>query len=171
MPPGCGACAIQVILDISPPGNWPVGWQSFSGRVSARNKQALCDEFQSVDGHALLLLQIQAGGQGLNLQKASAVVLMEPQGKPTVEDQAIARAHRMGQTNRVIVHRLLARDTCDQTLLELLAEKSELFDAYARQSLVKEASAQATETSLAKAVIDAEHRRLAALHDTATSVS
>ncbi len=135
---------------------------TISGRVSPQDKQALCDAFQARTGHAMLLLQIQAGGHGLNLQKASAVVLMEPQMKPSTEDQAIARAHRMGQTNRVIVHRLLAKDTCDQTLLDLLAEKEALFDAYARQSLVKDASAQATESGLAKAVLEAEQARLAA---------
>ena len=72
----------------------------------------------------------------------------------------------MGQTNPVIVHRLLARGTCDESMLLVLAEKSELFEAYARQSLVKDASSQATEAkeateaSLARAVVEAERRRL-----------
>lgn len=131
-----------------------------SGKVSPEGKQELCDEFQGREGHAVLALQIQAGGQGLNLQKASVVVMMEPQTKPSIEAQAIARAHRMGQTQRVLVHRLLARNTCDETLLVILAEKQELFDAYAKRSLVKEASGQATETSLAAAVIEAESARL-----------
>lgn len=139
---------------------------TISGKVSPEGKQELCDEFQSREGHAILLLQINAGGQGLNLQKASAVVLMEPQTKPSIEAQAVARAHRMGQTNPVIVHRLLARGTCDESMLLVLAEKSELFEAYARQSLVKDASSQATEAkeateaSLARAVVEAERRRL-----------
>ena len=132
-----------------------------SGKVSAQEKQALCDEFQSREGHALLALQIQAGGQGFNLQQASVVVLMEPQTKPSTESQAVARAHRMGQTQRVLVHRLLARGTCDETLLAILAEKEELFEAYARRSLVKDASGQATEASLTAAVMAAEEERLA----------
>ena len=86
---------------------------------------------------------------------------MEPQTKPSLEAQAVARAHRMGQTQRVLVHRLFARDTCDESLIAILAEKEELFDAYARQSLVKEASGQATETSVTAAVIEAEQARLA----------
>lgn len=136
---------------------------TIDGSVPPEGRQALCDRFSAHDGHAILLLQIQAGGQGLNLQAASVVVLTEPQTKPTTEAQAIARAHRMGQTRRVIVHRLLARGTCDETLLELLASKDALFQAYARKSLVKEASAQATatEASLAKAVVVAEQQRLA----------
>lgn len=135
---------------------------TISGALGPEAKQELCDEFQAKEGHAILLLQINAGGQGLNLQKASVVVLTEPQTKPSIEAQAIARAHRMGQTNRVLVHRLLARGTCDETMMEILAEKSELFDAYARKSLVKEASREATETNFAKAVIEAEVERLGA---------
>jgi SNF2 family DNA or RNA helicase len=133
---------------------------TISGQVSPQDKQGLCDEFQARDGHAILLLQIQAGGQGLNLQKASAVVLMEPQTKPSTEAQAVARAHRMGQTQRVLVHRLMARRTCDEALRTILAEKSELFEAYARGSLVKEASGEATETSVAAAVLRIEEARL-----------
>ncbi len=130
------------------------------GGVSPEDRQALVDDLGKTDGHGILLLQIQAGGQGLNIQAASAVVLMEPQTKPSIEVQAIARAHRMGQTERVLVHRILARGTCDETMLELLGEKERLFDAFARQSSVKEASAQATETSLARAVVEAEKARL-----------
>ncbi|MHC5063672.1 MAG: C-terminal helicase domain-containing protein, partial [Planctomycetota bacterium] len=124
--------------------------------------QDLCDEFQARPGHAILLLQIIAGGQGLNLQQASAVVLLEPQLKPTLESQAIARAHRMGQTQRVLVHRLYARATCDESIKLILAEKSEYFEAYARKSLVKEASREATETSVERAVMEKERERLQA---------
>jgi len=134
---------------------------TISGKLGPREKLELCDAFQAREGHAILLLQINAGGQGLNLQAASAVVLCEPQTKPSTEVQAIARAHRMGQTQRVIVHRLLARGTCDESLVSVLAEKSELFEAYARKSLVKEASPEATETRVVRAVLEAEVERLA----------
>ena len=59
---------------------------------------------------AVLVSQIQAGGVGLNIQAASVVVLAEPQWKPSIEDQAVARCHRMGQVRPVQVHRLLAED-------------------------------------------------------------
>jgi superfamily II DNA or RNA helicase len=136
---------------------------TLSGKLGPQAKQDLCDAFQAHAGHAILLLQINAGGQGLNLQAASVVVLCEPQTKPSTEVQAIARAHRMGQTRRVLVHRLLARGTCDESLLTVLAQKSELFDAYARQSLVKEASSEATETRVVQAVMQAELLRLRAV--------
>jgi superfamily II DNA or RNA helicase len=136
----------------------PVG--VITGSVDAEERLAMCDAFSETDGHALLLAQIQAGGVGLNLQAASAVVLMEPQWKPSTEEQAIARAHRMGQARTVVVHKLLAKDSVDERMKEILAEKSELFDAFARESVVKEASAEATETSMTRRVIEAEVERL-----------
>ena len=72
----------------------------------------------------------EAGGVGLNIQAASVVILCEPQVKPSIEAQAIARAHRMGQVRTVQVHRLLIEDSVDQRMLELLGSKAQLFDAY-----------------------------------------
>jgi len=134
---------------------------SITGSVSPDDRFELVQRFQAAEGHQLLTAQIEAAGTGLNLQAAGAVVLMEPQYKPTTEAQAIARAHRMGQTRRVVVHRLLARESVDERLVELLREKSELFDKFARQSLIKEASAEATATGIAQQVIAAEQARLA----------
>jgi SNF2 family DNA or RNA helicase len=133
---------------------------SITGSMSPDDRFALVQDFQAAEGHRLLLLQIQAGGQGLNLQAASGVVIMEPQLKPTTEAQAVARAHRMGQTRRVVVHRLLARDSVDERLVEILKGKRELFEQFARQSLIKEASKAATESALAKAIVEAEQARL-----------
>ena len=115
------------------------------GSLSAEGKLAEVDRFSKADGHAVLVSQITAGGVGLNIQAASVVVLLEPQFKPTTEWQAIARAHRMGQSRRVMVHRLLARKCVDESLYELVGAKSQLFDDYARESNLKNASGAATE--------------------------
>ena len=133
-----------------------------TGGVPPEERLELCDALEAHDGHALLLAQIQAGGVGLNLQSASVVVLLEPQWKPSTEEQAIARAHRMGQTRTVEVHRLLASDSVDERMKEVLAEKQELFDTFARGSVIKDASTEATAASLTKQVIDAEVSRLGA---------
>ena len=117
------------------------------GSTRAEDRQKLVDEFTSVDGHAVLVSQIQAGGVGLNMQAASVVVLTEPQWKPSAEEQAIARCHRMGQVRRVQVHRLLAEDSVDQRMLEVLADKGALMDAYVRKSDLKDASADAVDAS------------------------
>ncbi|MFB8031080.1 MULTISPECIES: DEAD/DEAH box helicase [unclassified Streptomyces] len=136
-----------------------------SGRVPAARRQELVDSFGAVDGHAVLLGQIQAGGVGLNIQAASVVILCEPQIKPTMEHQAVARAHRMGQIRSVRVHRLLAVDSVDQRMLEILARKDRLFDAYARRSDVAEATPDAVDVSdgaLARRIVEEEQVRLAA---------
>ncbi|MER7812592.1 DEAD/DEAH box helicase [Streptomyces sp900116325] len=135
-----------------------------SGNVPAARRQELIDGFSAVDGHAVLLSQIQAGGVGLNMQAASVVILCEPQIKPTMEHQAVARAHRMGQIRTVQVHRLLATDSVDQRMLDILARKERLFDAYARRSDVAETTPDAvdvSERSLARRIVEEEQLRLA----------
>jgi len=134
-----------------------------SGDLSAARRQQVVDEFSRVRGHAVLLSQIQAGGVGLNLQAASVVIMCEPQVKPSMETQAVARAHRMGQVRTVQVHRLLAADSVDERLLEILNAKARLFDDYARRSHLAESSAEAidiSEQALARQIIEEEQRRL-----------
>ncbi|GAA3209083.1 DEAD/DEAH box helicase [Actinocorallia longicatena] len=134
-----------------------------AGDVAAGRRQELADEFSAVPGHAVLLAQIQAGGVGLNLQAASVVILCEPQVKPTMESQAVARAHRMGQVRKVQVHRLLVADSVDERMLELLRHKRTLFDVYARRSDVADAVPEAvdlSEPSLARQIVEAEQKRL-----------
>ncbi|MFI9365631.1 helicase-related protein [Kitasatospora sp. NPDC053057] len=112
-----------------------------------------------------LLSRIQAGGVGLNIQAASVVILCEPQVKPAMEAQAVGRAHRMGQVRRVQVHRLLATDSVDQRMLDILRAKHRLFDAYARRSEVAESTPDAvdvSEQSLAVRIVEEEQLRLAA---------
>ena len=133
---------------------------TIDGSVAPARRLELVDELGALEGHGILLAQIDAAGTGLNLQCASVVILVEPQLKPTVEDQAIARAHRMGQTERVVVHRLLARDTVDERLVDILSSKRDFFDAFARESAVTRESEEAVQTSLASQVIEAERRRL-----------
>ncbi|MER5937737.1 DEAD/DEAH box helicase [Streptomyces sp. NPDC001928] len=134
-----------------------------SGSVPPTRRQQLVDEFAAAPGHAVLLAQIEAGGVGLNMQAASVVILCEPQLKPTVEHQAVARAHRMGQVRSVQVHRLLCTGGVDERLVRMLANKSRLFDAYARRSAVAEATPDAVDISdiaLARHIVEEEQARL-----------
>ena len=118
---------------------------SIRGSVPAKKRMAICKQFNQSDGFQVLIGQIEACGVGLNLQSASAVILMEPQFKPTTEWQAIARAKRMGQTRKVMIHRLLAAQTVDEHLSNLVKDKAQSFDDYARESSVKEFSSAATD--------------------------
>ncbi|MEV6284028.1 DEAD/DEAH box helicase [Kribbella sp. NPDC051770] len=140
----------------------PVG--IIQGSLPPAQRQHLIDTFTATLGHAVLLSQIDAGGVGLNVQAASVVVITEPQWKPSTEDQAIARAHRMGQIRTVQVHRLLAKDTVDERLRDLQAHKRDLFDEYARQSEAKSLDPRATDTThhnaLQDQIVQAEQDRL-----------
>ncbi|HEY0933707.1 MAG TPA: SNF2-related protein [Trebonia sp.] len=139
-----------------------------TGDVPPPRRQAIVDEFAGRAGPAVLVSQIQAGGVGLNIQAASVVILCEPQWNPAIEEQAIARAHRMGQVRRVDVHRLLAEHSVDQRMLELTAAKRREFDEYARRSDLAAATPDAIDVSDLSAVAgvasqtEAEHRSVTA---------
>ncbi len=134
-----------------------------TGDTPPSQRQALVDELNAAPGTAVLVAQIQAGGIGLNLQTASVVILCEPQIKPSTEDQAIARAHRMGQVRTVRVHRLLTAGAVDERLLQILAQKARLFDQYARRSELAESSpgaVDATQIQIIAEVMRAEQDEL-----------
>jgi len=74
----------------------------------------------------VFLISLKAGGFGLNLTAADTVIHMDPWWNPAVEDQATARAHRIGQAKPVTAIRLVARDTVEEAVLELHAAKRTL---------------------------------------------
>jgi SNF2 family DNA or RNA helicase len=134
------------------------------GGVPPAQRQRILDEFSGHEGPAVLVSQIQSGGVGLNMQAASVAVLCEPQVKPTLEAQAIARLHRMGQVRTVQVHRLLVENSVDQRLLDILDLKRRLFDEYARRSDTADSSPGArdiSEADLARQVVEEEQERFA----------
>ena len=134
-----------------------------TGDLNPAKRQQVVDDFTAHAGPAVLVAQIQAGGVGLNIQAASVVILVEPQLTPTSEDQAVARAHRMGQVRSVQVHRLLNEDSVDERLVELLAAKRAGFDTYARRSALAEATGAAIDLTvgeIAAQIVHAEQRRL-----------
>ena len=109
--------------------------QPINGSVSPQKRQEIIDEFESAPPGTVLAAQIQSGGTGLNIQAASVVIICEPQFKPSIENQAISRAYRMGQARNVLVYRLLCENTIDEKIMSLLESKQELFDAFADKSV------------------------------------
>jgi len=139
------------------------GLGPLTGALPPEQRQELIDEFGSAPPDRVLLAQVLAGGVGLNIQAASVVILCEPQLKPSTEQQAIARVHRMGQVRTVDVHRLCAEDSVDERILELLADKQQVFDDFAARSAVAEASTEAIDPgrpAVAELVIATERARL-----------
>ncbi|MCY4087460.1 MAG: SNF2-related protein [Actinomycetia bacterium] len=125
----------------------PLAVGPLTGSVSASDRQLLVDRFSARREPAVLVGQIEAGGVGLNIQAASVVVLTEPQWKPSTEEQAIARCHRMGQVRPVEVHRLLTENSVDERMLVVLARKSALFADYVRFSAMKDATPEAIDVT------------------------
>jgi superfamily II DNA or RNA helicase len=94
-------------------------------RGSTKDRQTPVKAFQS--GKApVILVSLKAGGTGLNLTAADTVILYDPWWNPAVEAQAIDRAHRIGQTKPVFVHRLIARGTIEEKILLLQDKKRSL---------------------------------------------
>lgn len=78
---------------------------------------------------SVFLISLKAGGSGLTLTEADYCVLLDPWWNPAVEQQAIDRAHRIGQTRNVMVYRLVSAHTIEDKVMSLKADKSRLFDS------------------------------------------
>ncbi|WP_423463971.1 DEAD/DEAH box helicase [Promicromonospora sp. MS192] len=154
---------LEQVMDLL--GDLAVG--PLTGSVPVPERQTMVDALSAPGGPSVLVSQITAGGVGLNVQAASVVIFCEPQVKPTIEAQAVARAHRMGQTRTVQVHRLLVEHSVDQRMMEILGSKAALFEEFARQSEITDASPSAvdvaapSETTLSRTILAEEQRRLA----------
>ncbi len=96
---------------------------------STRDRPGVIARFDAAEGASVMLISLRAGGTGLNLTSADHVFLLDPWWNPAVEDQAADRAHRIGQTRPVVVHRLVALDTVEERILELHARKRALAEA------------------------------------------
>ena len=92
------------------------------------------DRFQRNQDIPVFLISLKAGGTGLNLTGADTVIHFDPWWNPAVEDQATARAHRIGQNKIVSSYKLIARDTVEEKIVRLQERKKELF----RGTLVSE---------------------------------
>lgn len=130
-----------------------------NGSVTPQRRQEIIDEFDKAPAGAVLVAQIQAGGTGLNIQSASVVILCEPQFKPSIENQAISRAYRMGQTRNVLVYRLLCEDTVDEKIMSTLESKQAIFDAFADKSMAAMASCDLDERTFGN-IIEEEIDRI-----------
>jgi SNF2 family DNA or RNA helicase len=97
------------------------------GGSSKVDRQAMVDRFQEDPrGPQLFLLSLKAGGVGLNLTRASHVFHIDRWWNPAVENQATDRAYRIGQTNRVLVHKFITSGSVEEKIDRMIEEKSKL---------------------------------------------
>ncbi|MBF0564799.1 MAG: DEAD/DEAH box helicase [Nitrospirae bacterium] len=99
------------------------------GSTPVPKRKEIVEEFQNSKEPSIFLLSLKAGGQGLNLTKATYVFHMDPWWNPAVENQASDRTHRIGQKSSVIITRLLMKHTVEEKIMHLKKQKSRLYDA------------------------------------------
>lgn len=104
------------------------GWKMarIDGSQSIKKRGEAVEAFQNGDAQ-IFLISLKAGGFGLNLTAASYIFLMDPWWNPAVERQAIDRAHRIGQENKLTVYRPIIKDSVEEKVLILQQTKRELF--------------------------------------------
>ena len=93
---------------------------------STKDRAAQVTRFQEDDQLKIFLISLKAGGVGLNLTKADYVFLLDPWWNPAIEAQAVDRAHRIGQENRVFTYKFISKGSVEEKILTLQKAKLKL---------------------------------------------
>ncbi|KAL1302769.1 hypothetical protein AAFC00_003116 [Neodothiora populina] len=115
------------------------GYRRYDGSMNAKLRGDAVEDFKNKSHVRMMLVSLKAGNAGLNLNVASQVIILDPFWNPYIEEQAIDRAHRLGQTRPVKVHRILVEETVEDRILALQEKKraviSEALDEKASQGV------------------------------------
>jgi non-specific serine/threonine protein kinase len=103
-----------------------VKFEYFDGSTSAVDREKAIQSFQKNDEVRVVLISLKAGGVGLNLTAADYVYIVDPWWNPAVEQQAIDRTHRIGQTKNIFAYRMICKDTIEDKILQLQDKKRAL---------------------------------------------
>jgi len=95
----------------------------FDGSSSSTERETAIQTFQNDPECRVFLISLKAGGTGLNLTAADYVYIVDPWWNPAVEQQAIDRTHRIGQTKNIFAYRLICKDTLEEKMLQLQERK------------------------------------------------
>ncbi|MES2790229.1 MAG: DEAD/DEAH box helicase [Planctomycetota bacterium] len=101
----------------------------YHGKIPPKKREPILTEFKEATDRPLLMMSYATGAVGLNLQFAGYVFLFDRWWNPAVEDQAINRAHRIGQKTQVIVTKFISKDTIEERIDRVLNEKRQIFAA------------------------------------------
>ncbi|RYG04745.1 MAG: helicase SNF2 [Chitinophagaceae bacterium] len=100
-----------------------VDYEYFDGSTTAVDREKAIQRFQNDDNCRVFLISLKAGGVGLNLTAADYVYIVDPWWNPAVEQQAIDRTHRIGQTKNIFAYRMICKDTIEDKILQLQERK------------------------------------------------
>ncbi|HEV7382191.1 MAG TPA: DEAD/DEAH box helicase, partial [Dyadobacter sp.] len=105
-----------------------LGYAYLDGKTKEDQRRKMVDLFQNDDHTRVFLISLKAGGTGLNLTAAEYVFLVDPWWNPAAESQAIDRCYRIGQKNNVMAYRMICKDTLEEKILNMQAQKRQLAD-------------------------------------------
>jgi SNF2 family DNA or RNA helicase len=105
-----------------------LGYEYLMMTGSTKDRQKLVDKFQNEKRYKLFLMTLKVGGVGLNLTKADYVFIFDPWWNKAAENQAVDRAHRIGQQNKVFSYKMITKGTIEEKILELQSQKQDLTD-------------------------------------------
>lgn len=103
-----------------------IKYQYFDGGTSVKDREKAIQQFQGDDECRVFLISLKAGGVGLNLTAADYVYIIDPWWNPAIEQQAIDRTHRIGQTKNIFAYRMICKDTVEDKILKLQDRKRAL---------------------------------------------
>lgn len=103
-----------------------IPYEYFDGSTSTHERERAIQNFQNNDTCRVFLISLKAGGVGLNLTAADYVYIVDPWWNPAVEQQAIDRTHRIGQTKNIFAYRMICVDTIEDKILQLQERKRSL---------------------------------------------
>jgi len=105
------------------------GYTRYDGSMTADARNNAVIKFTDDPRCKIMLVSLKAGNAGLNLTVASQVIIFDPFWNPYIEEQAIDRAHRIGQQRPVKVHRILVENTVEDRIIALQEKKRKLIEA------------------------------------------
>ena len=103
-----------------------VDYEYFDGSSTVAEREKAIQRFQNDENCRVFLISLKAGGVGLNLTAADYVYIVDPWWNPAVEQQAIDRTHRIGQTKNIFAYRMICTDTVEDKILKLQERKRSL---------------------------------------------
>jgi superfamily II DNA or RNA helicase len=103
-----------------------IDFEYLDGQSTMQQREASVNRFQEDGGCRVFLISLKAGGMGLNLTAADYVYLVDPWWNPAVENQAIDRTHRIGQSKNVFAYRMICKNTVEEKILNLQAKKTKI---------------------------------------------
>ncbi|MDR0348124.1 MAG: DEAD/DEAH box helicase [Tannerella sp.] len=111
---------------------WKYAW--LTGEIQMKDREKEISRFMNEDAVNCFFISLKAGGVGLNLTAADYVFILDPWWNPASEMQAVARSHRIGQGNKVMVYRFISTNTIEEKIRKLQEGKSKLAETFVRSS-------------------------------------